>query len=723
MSKVSFSLVLLLLISRWSHAQTFPANFSRDQVGGTLTSPTVMAFANDGRIFVAEQAGSLRVIKNDALLTTPFITLAVNANGERGLIGIALDPDFATNNFLYLYYTVNTAPIHNRISRFTANGDVVVANSEQIILELDNLSGATNHNGGALAFGLDGRLYVAVGENANTANSQNLDTYLGKILRISKDGSAPTDNPFYSSGASEQRKRIWSYGLRNPYTFSIQPVTGKIFINEVGQNTWEEINDASVGGRNFGWPTTEGVTTNPSFTSPLYAYNHNSGSPTGCAITGGTFFNPIATNYPSQYTGKYFFQDYCTNWVYWIDPTVTSPTATLFGSSVGGTSLSITTGIDGNLYYLSRGSNRLYRIKYTPPTVAPSIVQQPTAIAVSVGQIALFSVVASGTAPLTYQWQKDNVDIQSATQSTFTISQTQLADAGSYRVIVTNAVGTITSSSALLTVNALNQKPSAIILSPTKGTLYTAGTTINFSGQGTDPEEGDLLASAFSWQINFHHDVHKHDQPPISGVKQSSFDIPNQGETSDNVWYRIILTVKDAQGLEGKDSVDVYPKKSTITLATIPSGLQLTLDGQPFISPISVVSVQGLLRAIGVVSPQNVDNKQYEFASWSSGGSADQTIATPVSNLTYTATFSIILGTEDNVSQSKPFPNPATEWLNLGKRDTAIISLQDIMGRVWDTPTEQTNEDVAIYVGHLPSGLYFLRLGSSQEGHKIIIQH
>ena len=123
-----------------------------------------MAFAPDGRIFVAEQAGKLRVIKNNALLPTAFVQLSVNASGERGLIGIALDPDFSTNNYVYLYYTVPTAPIHNRISRFTANGDVVLAASESIVLELDPLSTATNHNGGAMHFGKDGKLYVAIGE-------------------------------------------------------------------------------------------------------------------------------------------------------------------------------------------------------------------------------------------------------------------------------------------------------------------------------------------------------------------------------------------------------------------------------------------------------------------------------------------------------------------------------------------------------------------------------
>ena len=135
------------------------------------------------------------------------------------------------------------------------------------------LSSATNHNGGAMHFGKDGKLYIGVGENANPAHAQNLDTYHGKLLRINKDGSVPEGNPFTTG--SEQRKSVWAYGLRNPYTFSIHPETGRIFVNDVGQNAWEEINDATIGGRNFGWPTTEGTfntVTYPNFTNPIYAY-------------------------------------------------------------------------------------------------------------------------------------------------------------------------------------------------------------------------------------------------------------------------------------------------------------------------------------------------------------------------------------------------------------------------------------------------------------------
>lgn len=280
-------------------------------------------------------------------------------------------------------------------------------------------------------------------------------------------------------------------------------------------------------------------------------------------------------------------------------------------------------------------------------------------------------------------------------------------------------MSSITSNTVTLTVTA-NQKPNASILTPAKNTLYTAGTSISFSGLGTDPEQGDLAASAFSWQINFHHDTHKHDQPAIVGVKQSTFDIPNQGETSDNVWYRIILTVKDAEGLEGKDSVDVFPRKSTITFETIPTGLQLTLDGQPFTSPKSVVSVQGILRTIGVVNPQTLNNTQYQFDSWVNAGAAEQTIATPAVNTAYVARFSIVLGTEDLFS-SKSYPNPASDWIHFDKLENSEVSIHDMMGGVNQLPVQQSPSGASVYVGHLATGLYFVDVGRGGK-EKVLIK-
>ena len=274
-----------------------------------LSAPTAMQFAPDGRLFVTQQTGQLRVIKNGVLLPTPFLTLTVNASGERGLLGVAFDPNFLVNQFVYVFYTATTPAVHNRVSRFRANGDVVdTSEPELVLLDFENLS-ATNHNGGAMHFGLDGKLYVAHGDNANGANAQAMTNLLGKIIRMNpvpeSGNQIPTDNPFYSSAPGRNRL-IWVLGLRNPFTFSIQPATGLTYVNDVGQGAWEEIDDARPG-RNFGWPSTEGAFNPgmfPQFTNPVYSYAHSGPAPTGCAITGGAFYNPPVSTFPQPYVGN-----------------------------------------------------------------------------------------------------------------------------------------------------------------------------------------------------------------------------------------------------------------------------------------------------------------------------------------------------------------------------------------------------------------------------------
>src|SRR5687768_17126365 len=197
--------LLLLLTFTFSittistYAATVPTGFTDSVVASGLSNPTAMALAPDGRIFVCQQGGALRVIKNGVLLPTPFLTVTVDSSGERGLLGVAFDPNFLSNQLVYIYYTATTPTVHNRISRFTAAGDVAMAGSETIVMDLENLSTATNHNGGALHFGPDGNLYVAVGDNANGANAETLANRLGKMLRISSSGSIPTDNPFFNT--------------------------------------------------------------------------------------------------------------------------------------------------------------------------------------------------------------------------------------------------------------------------------------------------------------------------------------------------------------------------------------------------------------------------------------------------------------------------------------------------------------------------------------------
>ena len=378
-------------VSLSASAANLPSGFTETQFGGNLSgSPTAMAFAPDGRLFVCQQGGQVRVIKNGSLLSAPFVSVTVDSSGERGLLGIAFDPNFTTNHYLYVYHTVATSPIHNRVSRFTAAGDIAAPGSQVVILELNNLSSATNHNGGAIHFGPDGKLYIAVGENANGANSQAFSNLLGKILRINADGSIPTDNPFYNTAAGNNRA-IWALGLRNPFTFAFQPGTGRMFINDVGESTYEEINDG-IAGSNYGWPITEGPTGNPAFRSPIYFYGHGTNNMTGCAIVGATFYNPPVPQFPSSYTGKYFFADLCNGWIRVFDPT--AGTATGFATGIVNP-VDLHVGPDGALYYLVR-AGQVFRVSALP---AQALNISGRARVQTGEGVAITGFIVTGTAP------------------------------------------------------------------------------------------------------------------------------------------------------------------------------------------------------------------------------------------------------------------------------------------------------------------------------------
>ncbi|HEX4915348.1 MAG TPA: PQQ-dependent sugar dehydrogenase [Vicinamibacterales bacterium] len=378
-------------------AAALAAGFSESVIASGLRKPTAMAFAPDGRLFVCEQDGTLRVIKNGVLLSTPFVSLTVNSLGERGLLGVTFDRDFRSNGFVYVYYTATTPTIHNRVSRFTAAGDVAQAGSELVLMDLEPLS-ATNHNGGAIHFGNDGKLYVAVGENAVPANSQTLANRLGKILRINADGSIPADNPFYNQ-ASGVNRSIWAMGLRNPFTFAIEPLSGTMHINDVGQNTWEEIN-LGIAGANYGWPATEGPTSDPAYRSPLFAYTHTQLS--GCAIAGGAFQSLLSVRFPARYWGAYFFADLCGGW---IRARHTDGSISQLASGIS-QPVDLAFAGDDSLYYLARGggstSGVVYRIAHVG-TPAVTLTANGSTAAVSISSSAPLNLALAfdaGSEPL-----------------------------------------------------------------------------------------------------------------------------------------------------------------------------------------------------------------------------------------------------------------------------------------------------------------------------------
>jgi glucose/arabinose dehydrogenase len=628
-------LVFGLMVARSVNAATLPSGFTETRLTNALVAPTAMSFAPDGRLFVAEQGGRLRIIKNGALLGTPFATLPVNSEGERGLLGVAFDPNFASNSFVYVYYTTTTVPIHNRVSRLTAsaaNADVVAAGSEVVILDLPALSSATNHNGGAIHFGPDGMLYIAVGDNANPSNAPLLSTTLGKMLRIQPNGTIPSNNPFVSQ-TTGINQAIWARGLRNPFNFAFDRVTGRLHINDVGQSTWEEVN-LGIAGAHYGWPSTEGP--NPAgaagVTYPLHSYA-NSG--VNCAIVGATFYNPPASNFPSEYTGRYFFGDFCGGFIRMLSPPSYN-TSVDFATGINSL-VDLQVGPDGMLYYLARGNGEVVRVQFTSGT-PPSITDQPDSLTVAVGQSATFQVAASGSGPLQYQWQRNNVNIAGATSTSYTLNNASLADNGAtFRAIVSNSFGSFTSNSATLTVTG-NSAPVGTITAPTNSTLYRGGQVIAFSGTGSDAEDGALPASRFTWRVDLHHDSHSHPHmQPTSGITSGTFTIADRGETSANVFYRLTLTVTDSSGLTQTSFVDVRPRTSQITLTANPAGARLTLDGQPVTAPITFTGVEGVIRSIGVVTPQTINGSTYTFTNWSDGGAATHEITTPDADTTYNA--------------------------------------------------------------------------------------
>jgi len=339
---------------------TLPAGFEQDLVATGFYGTTLMTWAPDGRLFFSVQSGKIRIVENGVLVPKAFLSLSNASKNvtEVGMLGIAFDPAFATNHFVYVYYT-NSVPVqHNQVSRFVARGDVAVKASETVIW-----SGAPTHDnyhaGGEIGFGADGKLYIAQGDSDVGAAAQSMQSTFGKILRINSDGTIPTDNPFYNTttGAAQA---IWALGLRNPYTWAFRPTDGLMLIDDVGANTWEEI-DQGQAGANYGWPATEGPTSDPQFVSPVYAYQHVE-TPTGeCAIIGGGFYDPANFTFPQQYWDKYFFMDHCAGWIKTFDP-ATGTVSDFMSGGVKPTSLTV--GPDGAVYYLSHpaGFASLYKI-------------------------------------------------------------------------------------------------------------------------------------------------------------------------------------------------------------------------------------------------------------------------------------------------------------------------------------------------------------------------
>ena len=369
-----------------------PGKISFHEVASGLTRPVFITNAGDGsqRIFVIEQAGLIRILKNGTLLGTPFLdihSIVKSSGNEQGLLALAFHPAYSTNGVFFVAYTAprngDATGSNLVLERFTVSAndpDLADPGSGVILLTISHPVNH-NHNGGTLAFGGDGYLYWSTGDGGSGGdppnNAQRLNNLLGKLLRIDVNSgqpyAIPTDNPFYSSSNSHIKKEIWAYGLRNPWRFSFDRSTHDLYIGDVGQDTLEEVDFqrvGSAGGRNYGWREMEGtICYNPSSgcnpsgkTLPVAEYDHS----LGCAITGGYVYR--GSNFPSL-NGYYFYGDYCSGRLFSLhkDPTLGWTSAQLVN-----TPYAISTfGEDeqGELYLADLGTGKIYNIRYQEPPV------------------------------------------------------------------------------------------------------------------------------------------------------------------------------------------------------------------------------------------------------------------------------------------------------------------------------------------------------------------
>jgi glucose/arabinose dehydrogenase len=723
-----------------SRAATVPSGFQESTVFSGLTQPTAVRFAPDGRVFVAEQSGLIKVF--DSLSdTTP--TVFADLRGEvdnywdRGLLGLALDPNFPATPYVYVLYTYDappgqTAPVWNdacpnppgpntdgcvvtgHLSRLTASGDTMTG-SEQVLLS-GWCQQFPSHSIGDLEFGPDGALYVSGGDGASFTNddygqfgsasgsptvknpcgdppagiggtqspptaeggaSRSISLHRvagptvlnGTILRLDPaTGAALPDNPL--AGSSDPiARRIVAEGLRNPFRFTMRPGTNDLWIGDVGENTWEEINRQPAptsAVANFGWPCYEGAAAHGSYqalglnictnlynantaTPPYYAYNHGAhvAAGDGCAtgsssITGITFYR--GGSYPSAYDGALFFADHARNciWVMFPGanglPDAGNPTTFL---SPGSGPVDLEIGPGGDLFYAGYDTGTIQRIQYfsanQPPVAVATASPTSGAAPLDVAFDASGSHDPDAGNTITYSWDLDGNGVYGDSTSPTPSHTYTTPGAYSVRVRVTDSQGATTTSQPI-TISANNTPPTPVIDTPADTLKWKVGDPISFSGHASDEQDGTEPAARLSWQIIIHHcpsNCHTHIVQTMPGVASGSFPAPDHEYPS---YLELQLTGTDADGLSNSTSINLNPQTVDLTFQSNPPGMQL---GAGIFSGTAPFTRTVIVNSNNTISAPNqtLNGTPYVFSAWSDNGVQSHEITAPATPQTYTATF------------------------------------------------------------------------------------
>jgi glucose/arabinose dehydrogenase/regulation of enolase protein 1 (concanavalin A-like superfamily) len=640
--------------------------FAKKQLASGLKNPVVFAFAPTGDIFVGEQAGTILVYHNGTILPTPLGTINTDGTNEKGLLGLAVDPNYTTNGYIYVSYT--TIDEHAQLSRFTVQNGTINPASEVVFMKGNQLQNQ-HHSANDLHIGPDGKLWWTVGDNVPIiSNGETLNNIYGKILRFRLNGSIPSDNPFlHVPGAIPA---IYAYGLRNPFRFTFLP-NGKAMVEDTGSSYWEELNTIQPGG-NYGWDYYEGNCGSCGYINPAYAYGHLpiDGAASAIAAYSGSAF-------PKQYDNVVFLGDYNRQDIEAVtfDPTYTTEISDTVFDNAAGTIADMQEGPDGNLYFVSIFNDSFSEIYPTGPFVPTASISANQNAGLAPLTVQFSSAGSSDPygLPLTYSWDFGDGSPPSTSTNPSHIYTTN----GTYTATLTVNNGSQSASTSIQVVVG-NTPPSASITSPTVNATYNGGDTISFSGTATDAQDGTLPASDYTWQVDFYSngvaqpfysaEVPQPFYGPASGITSGSFQIPQDLSNNASTFYRITMTVVDSLGLETVVTRDIHPNTTNWSVNTNVPGAAYVVDGNWHTTPYTTQDGVGVQHMLMGVPTQKVGSTRYRFNGWSDGSALTDSFSNPPTSTTYTANY-------DQVTSTLPSP-----WHNAdvgspliaGKADYAV---------------------------------------------------
>lgn len=693
---LTFLVSLYMLTLDTGPAEAAVPDGFEDRLVTSVQGPTAMAFTPDGRMLISTQPGILRLRKSGASSTTQALDISrkICSDSERGMLGVAVDPNFSSNHYVYLYYTYKKFGVCpkndpknkdnpvNRVSRFVMSGDTVSRSSEKVLI--DNIPSPNgNHNGGDVHFGKDGYLYVSVGDGGRDYKndsggggendaSRDRNILLGKILRVTRDGSIPGSNPY--TGPNSERcgipsangrtspgdncKETFARGLRNPFRIGFDPdYSGtRFFINDVGQSAWEEI-DVGKKAADYAWNLCEGRHDNPDrpgsvdcnsapYTPPIYNYSHD----TGCSSVTGSAFVPDGV-WPASYNKSYLFGDYVCGKIFRLTPKSGggySKTAFATGLGQGGPVAMTFSPSGKTLYYTTYAGGdggQIRGISYIASgNRTPNADIKINGDGENYGpQDKQFQFSGAGSTDpdgdsLAYSW-----DFGDGTTSTGADVSHTYSTAGKKTVILTIKDGKGGTGRAAVEVFPNDTAPPAPqIEAPSATTQFKVGQTITLRGSATDADDGSLPDNGLNWSVRrYHNGSHYHPYFSETGNDLTFSAPPPEDLLSTNPegnYLQVRLTATDSQGLSRTVTRKIEPDTVRVAFASRPTDLKLEVNGKSFAAPRTFLSWVGYKLNIYALRQQH-DGKTWVFSSWSDGRAARHTITSPADNKKYTAAF------------------------------------------------------------------------------------